>query len=393
MATAVRKNLQSMLSGQNLALGDPNAPGPSVPQPYDPGVQMQTDVYANASTIPFAGSQGQPSAVGPAVQAPAADPHRDAVANAYRQYLGRDMSEQDWQSWAGNGNAVNEIARSPEAMARGGSAPAAPGVSREQYRDAWMSSGAASMADLQRFVAQYGGQILGDNGTVRTPYGEVLDMLIGAKGAAAGGAPARPGWTATGGGGGGAAPAAGGPGTGNPAEDPNSFQSQVRKMLMDQLTKLGQPLTGDDPAIAGEMQAQSRLAERERQARRSASAERAANNGFLGGGQSSGVFEADVQSGYQDKAENLSDVQSQLFSRELSARRSQLSQLLSMAMAAGENDAANALRLKLAEMDDAVRRLGISENARQWDDSFGLDAAKFKYGQNRDTVLFGYGGY
>lgn len=344
---------------------------------------------ANA-TIPFQGSQGQPNITGAQV---GSDPHRDAVADAYRRYLGREMSEQDYQNWAGNGNAVQEISRSPEAMSRGGTAPAAQGVSREQYRDAWMGSGAASMADLQRFVAQYGGTILGDNGTVRTPYGETLDMLIGAKGAAAGGPAARPGWTAQGGGG--AAPGAPGAGGGSsdPASDPNTFQGKVRQMILDQLTKLGQPVTADDPTISGEMTAQSRLAERERQARRSASAERAANNGFLGGGQSSGVFEADVQSGYQDQAEGLSDIQSQLFTREITARRQQLSQLLALATQTGDAESTRALQLKLAEMDDAIRRAGLAEGARQHDDNFGLEAGRFKYGQDRDTVLFGYGGY
>src|SRR5690348_4465307 len=39
------------------------------------------------------------------------------------------------------------------------------GLTREQYRDLWQSSGAKSMQDLQNFVNQYGGSIVSGNGT------------------------------------------------------------------------------------------------------------------------------------------------------------------------------------------------------------------------------------
>lgn len=375
-------------------LGDPNAPPPSLgppsmamppPSPMQAGgVSMQTpDAFAYQSSIPPA--YNNTPTIGPAT-----DPHRQAVAAAYQQYLGRAMSDQDYQSWAGNNNAAAEIANSPEARARGGGGSSAPqpGVSREQYRDAWMGSGAKSMDDLKRFVAQYGGQIISDNGTVRTPYGFDIDMLIGAKGAAAGGSAASAGWTSLGGGGGGAAPGAGGAPAGG---DGNDFTSQVRKMLMDQLTKLSAPVTAEDPTIANEMQAQSRVAERGRQDRRSASAERAAMQGYLSGGASSGAFDADVASGYQDKTQGLQDLQGQLFTREITARRGQLSQMLQLAVQTGDAESTRALQLKIAEMDAALRRAGLSESARQHDDSFGLDAAKYKYGQDRDLALYGFG--
>lgn len=52
----------------------------------------------------------------------------------------------------------------------------ATGLSREQYRDAWMGSGIGNMDGLRNWVAQNGGQVLADNGTVMTPYGDVLDI-------------------------------------------------------------------------------------------------------------------------------------------------------------------------------------------------------------------------
>jgi hypothetical protein len=72
------------------------------------------------------------------------------------------------------------------------------GLSREQYRDMWQGSGASSMADLQNFIAQNGGELLDGAGRVRTPYGEVIDMGIAARGSAAGTHEFKPGWGATG---------------------------------------------------------------------------------------------------------------------------------------------------------------------------------------------------
>lgn len=71
-----------------------------------------------------------------------------------------------------------------------------PGMTREQYRDQWMSSGTRDMAGLQNFVNQYGGQIVSGNGTVLTPSGEYIDMLIGARTNGSG----MPGWTGINGG-------------------------------------------------------------------------------------------------------------------------------------------------------------------------------------------------
>lgn len=67
-----------------------------------------------------------------------------------------------------------------------------PQLSREDYRDKWMSSGVKDNAGLDSFLQQYGGTRLSGNGTVKTPYGDdVIDMLIGARSGGNG----SPGWT------------------------------------------------------------------------------------------------------------------------------------------------------------------------------------------------------
>lgn len=66
----------------------------------------------------------------------------------------------------------------------------ATGMSREQYRDAWMGSGVSNIDQMQQWLAANGGQILSGNGTVQTPYGDTLDM-----GTAFRTGNGRPGWT------------------------------------------------------------------------------------------------------------------------------------------------------------------------------------------------------
>lgn len=73
----------------------------------------------------------------------------------------------------------------------------ATGLSREQYRDAWMSSGVNTIQGQQDWMAKNGGQVLSGNGMSMTPYGDMLDMQIGARTGNG-----QPGWTNTGAGGG-----------------------------------------------------------------------------------------------------------------------------------------------------------------------------------------------
>lgn len=50
------------------------------------------------------------------------------------------------------------------------------GLSREAYRDAWMGSGVSNINQMQDWLSKNGGTILSGNGTVQTPYGDILDM-------------------------------------------------------------------------------------------------------------------------------------------------------------------------------------------------------------------------
>ena len=179
---------------------------------------------------------------------------------------------------------------------------------------------------------------------------------------------------------------------GRPEEPGGSFQDQIRARLMEQLRGLSQPVTAEDPVIAGQLQSQERGLERNRQDRRAAMAERMAASGLNSGGAGSGALESEIASGFEDKGEALSGLRSQLVGRELQSRRSQMAGLLQTALQSGDNDSARALQLQIAQMDDQIRRMQLTESGRQWDDRFGWDVSQGLYGRDRDLAMFGGGG-
>lgn len=297
--------------------------------------------------------------------------------------------------------AMSAPGAGPNMASAYGGAPSGGGqpFQREQFRDAWMGTG--SDANAQNALLSQHGLRPDGAGRVTLPTGEVIDLRLGAR---AGGTQAT--WTGVDGGGAKIGQAGGGGGGGGYGAGPGGggapgagggpgggFQDQIRSLLMSQLQGLSKPITDQDPAIAGELQSQERGAERARQERRAAMAERAAQSGLLAGGASSGAFDADVASGFEDKANRLSDVRSQLFGRELQNRRGQLAQMMNMALQSGDAESARALQLQLGQMDNELRRLGIQEGARQFDDSFGLQAGRFAYEKDRDLAQFGAGGF
>jgi hypothetical protein len=68
------------------------------------------------------------------------------------------------------------------------------GQTREQWRDAWMSSGTKSQAGTDAWLSQNGATKLAGNGTFLTPFGEVLDLGMNYRTGIV-----TPAWTRTGG--------------------------------------------------------------------------------------------------------------------------------------------------------------------------------------------------
>jgi hypothetical protein len=251
-------------------------------------------------------------------------------------------------------------------------APAPSPFNYEAARDSWMSGQyGKDEAGAARWAGEHGIQYSGGD-TINLPNGGgLIDILGNFKS----GQNVTNNWTAAGNNGSnpnGAAIGAGGmPGATGASPGGSDFTSQIRALLMSRLGDLGKPVTEDDPAIAGQLQSQDRSIERDRQARRAAMAERAAAQGLIQGGASSGAFDAEVASGYEDAGQRKSDVRSQLFGRELESRRQQLSQLLAMAMQSGDAESARGLQMAIAQMDNALRGRSLDFQQGQWNDQFG----------------------
>lgn len=249
--------------------------------------------------------------------------------------------------------------------------PAPASFNYEAARDSWMSGQyGKDEAGAAQWASQYGIPYSGGDVINLPNGGGLIDILGNFKS----GVNVANNWTPAGGNGPNPNGAGGVAGAGAGAAGAGAggdFQSQIRALLLQQLGKLGQPVTETDPAIAGQLQSQDRSIERNRQARRAAMAERAAFTGLNSGGAGSGAMDADIASGFEDAGQQKSDVRSRLFASELGQRRSQLGQLLGMAMQSGDADAARALQLQIAQMDNELRRLGLSQSQSQWNDQFG----------------------
>ena len=250
--------------------------------------------------------------------------------------------------------------------------PAPSPFNYEAARDSWMSGQyGKDEAGAAQWAQQYGIPYSGGD-TISLPNGGgLIDILGNFKS----GQNVANNWTPAGGNGpnpngqpagaaSGGLQTAAGSGNGN-------FQSSIRALLMQQLQGLSQPVSAEDPTIANEMNVQSRLIDRNREQRRAAMAERMAFTGLSSGGAGSGAFESEIASGYEDAGQQKSGVLAQLMGRELTNRRSQLAQMLSLATQSGDAESARALQFQLAQMDAELRRMGIGEQARQFNDQFG----------------------
>lgn len=279
------------------------------------------------------------------------------------------------------GGTISPAGSAPQTQA-GGS------FNYEAARDDWMggaydvSSGDAARQSAAAWAQKHG--IPYDGGDViHLPNGGGMIDIIGNFGGGAGNGQAmRRNWTpaggnslggahGTGGGQGAGSGGAGGVGPGGAGAAGGGaggdFQAQVRQMLLQKLGEYGKPVSEDDPAIAGELASQSRGIERDRQQRRAAMAERMAASGLNSGGAGSGAMDAEIASGFEDASTRKSDVRTQLFTRELTQRRGQLANMMQLAVQTGDSEAARALQLQIAQMDNEIRRYGIAEGGRQFD--------------------------
>lgn len=285
--------------------------------------------------------------------------------------------------------------RPPQGIAVGEPNPNAPAPTpppppspfqREQFRDAWMSTG-TDVNRQNQLLDQYS-LSLDKAGRTTLPTGEVMDLRI-----VAGSGQNLAGWTGVPGGEakygqqGGMGSASGSIGA-NGATSSGGFQDQIRAMLLQQLQGAQQPVDPNSAEIAVPYQAAAMDAQRNFDAERKALAERLYAEG---NGTGSNELTQGLQQSAERTATGLASLKGQLMQRAVQARKDQLTSLLNLAMQSGDAESARAIQLQLGQLDASLRSQQLAQQANQWNDSFGLQGAQFQYQKDRDLANAGMG--
>lgn len=194
----------------------------------------------------------------------------------------------------------------------------------------------------------------------------------------------------------------GGPGGGTPPAA-NDFLTKIRQQIMERLGQMKGDPSLSDPALAAQSQAYRTSRERGAEQDRAAMAERAAANGTLQGGQSSGSFDTELRSIQEGKSSDIAGNDAELLGNEVMQRRAEVQSLMNMALQSGDQESARMLQMQLAKMDEAIRMKQLAESKRQFDSDLGYRNRTFddQFGRQigRDyeddywrRVLYGLGG-
>lgn len=291
------------------------------------------------------------------------DTRRSSVGQWYRQYLGREGSDSEINSWLSNpnfGSVENAIRSSDEAntyrqtsqQAPQTQRPVAPNSAaawnREQFRDQWMGTG-TNVAAQNDLLARYGIQIDGA-GRATLPSGELMDLRIGARSGQN-----LAGWTGVGPT---AGPGNGGGGGWNGGSGGASFDSRTEELYQMLLHRATQGLNVDpnDPVIRAQSDAYG------------ANAERARRNFLADTAESAGPL-ANLQGERRLSAERLGQqtgaFESELVGREMTARRNEIAQALQSMQGLLTTEQSMALQRELAMLNNAIQQQELSLRGQQ----------------------------
>jgi hypothetical protein len=165
--------------------------------------------------------------------------------------------------------------------------------------------------------------------------------------------------------------------TGAGAPAANSFLSDIRNIITQRLGALKGTPSIDDPELAAQSSAYRRSQTRSDADERAMLAERAAANGTLMGGQSSGGFDTALQGIHERSGENQAAYDADLVGDEVQYRRAEMQGLLDMALQSGDSESARELSMALAELDAQLRREGLSQQNSQF--NAGMDFDRYRY--------------
>lgn len=251
----------------------------------------------------------------------------------------------------GGGGAAAATQPAENDPAASGTKPT-PGMTREQWRDAWMSSGQKSAADTDAWLLANGATKVADNGTFRTPQGEILDLGIGYKS----GGMVTPGWTRTDGGGN-----DGGSGSGSGSV--RGAAGASRNSLMDYLMgRVNQSLAinRNDPMIRQQTDAFDAQGQK---ARRDFLGDFAEQNGAF----NSGAMTGQARMTAETLGKSVGSFEATLMQKELEARRAEIQNALNGAIGMISEQERNDLTREMGKLENALAYARLNQDAYQFD--------------------------
>jgi hypothetical protein len=155
------------------------------------------------------------------------------------------------------------------------------------------------------------------------------------------------------------------------------FITQLRAMLMQRLGEAGKPVDENDAYIQAPLSAARNEASRQIDTERGELAERLYAQG---GGLNTGALTQGIQASRERTATGLGNLRATLITRELDSRRTEMRDLLQMALASGDASLAREVQMQLAQLEATLRREG-----------YGLQAGMFEANLNQQAVNAGGG--
>lgn len=264
--------------------------------------------------------------------------------------------------------------------------PAAPAATPQPFDRTAFRDAINGAPDANAVLQQYG--LTADKaGRTTLPTGEIMDVI---QGAGAGGTKGQ--WMGVGemGANGQAsmyAPAVGAGGSASGALGGamgGGFQDLIRQQLLAKLQSANGPVDEHASEIAQPMQAAQLEASRGQDVERKALAERAYAQG--GGNPDQAAITQGVQQSAERNAVSLAGIKSQLISKVYEGKRQDAQQALQLAVQSGDAEAARQAQMQIAQMDNEIKRLGLSQQQSQFNDNYGLNVNDAQYQRDRDAA-------
>lgn len=283
-----------------------------------------------------------------------------------------DWLKKPYADWTGSAATTNTTGQQDVPVSQVGHDGTYNGMNREQWRDTYLGMNGQSQDALNAWLQANGATKQSDNGTYLTPYGESLDLQIGARTGQA-----KPGWTDYGGQGSATGSiGAGGQGTGTTGAaagtggvDSNGQRDDLFNTLLARAHQ-GLDVSRTDPAVRSQADAYAANAERSRRDYLSANAEKSSPY-------SQGAQQGQERMTAEQVGQNTGAFESELVGREIQSRRDEIQNALTQMGGMLSQDQQVALQKELAQLNASLQQQQINNQNGQFYSQLGQQNTQF----------------